>query len=61
MMPDLHLRSNEPRRALELVEAAQKDQPPVTALIVARARAQMALGMLREAQEGFRNRLAINV
>lgn len=61
LLADLYVRTNEPRKALELVEATQKDQAaPSIPLIVARARAQVALGMLREAQEGFRLILATN-
>ena len=59
-LANLYLRNNEARKALELAEAAQKDQPPSPPLIMARARAQVALGMLREAQEGFRLMLAQN-
>lgn len=59
-LADLYLRNKEPRRALEMVEAAQKDKSPAPQLMVARARAQVALGLLREAQEGFRDMLAVN-
>ena len=58
MLADLYSRSNQPKRALDLVEAALKDQTLARPLIVARARAQVALGLLREAQDGFRLMLA---
>ena len=61
MLADLYIRSNEPRRALEMIDAARKDlAAPSPPLILARARAQVALGLLREAQEGFRILLATN-
>jgi putative PEP-CTERM system TPR-repeat lipoprotein len=61
LLGDLHVRNNEPRRALETTDAAMKDlQSPPPHLILARARAQVALGLLREAQEGFRMMLATN-
>lgn len=60
MLADLYMRNNEPRKALELVEAAQKEQRPSPQLIMARARAQVALGLVREAQEAFRILLAAN-
>jgi putative PEP-CTERM system TPR-repeat lipoprotein len=61
LLADLYVRGNEPRKALETVEAALKDQQsPPPNLILARARAQVALGLLREAQEGFRMMLATN-
>ena len=61
MLADLYIRTNEPRRALNMIEAQQKElAAPAPALILARARAQVALGLLREAQEGFRIILATN-
>ncbi len=61
MLADLYVRNNEPRKALETADAALKDlQAPPPVLILARARAQVALGLLREAQEGFRMMLATN-
>ncbi len=60
LLADLYVRNNEPKRALDLVEAAQKDQALSPPLVLARARAQVALGMLRDAQEGFRMMLASN-
>jgi len=60
LLADLYMRNKEARKALDMIEAAQKDQPPVPALIMARARAQVALGLLREAQEAFRGVLAAN-
>ncbi len=61
LLADLYVRNNEPRKALETADAALKDlQVPPPVLILARARAQVALGLLREAQEGFRLMLATN-
>ena len=61
MLADLYIRTNEPKKALDMIEALQKElATPSPPLILARARAQVALGMLREAQEGFRLILATN-
>ncbi|MCC6716661.1 MAG: PEP-CTERM system TPR-repeat protein PrsT [Acetobacteraceae bacterium] len=61
LLADLYVRNNDARRALELVDAAVKDQSTVAPqLVLARARAQVALGLLRAAQEGFRLILAAN-
>jgi len=60
LLADLYVRNNEPKRALDLAEAAQKDQALSPPLVLARARAQVALGLLRDAQEGFRMILATN-
>jgi putative PEP-CTERM system TPR-repeat lipoprotein len=59
LLADLYVRNNEARRALEVTDAAMKDlQTPPPNLILARARAQVTLGLLKEAQEGFRLLLA---
>lgn len=59
LLADLYVRNNEARRALEVTDAAMKDlQTPPPNLILARARAQVTLGLLKEAQEGFRLILA---
>ena len=61
MLADLYVRNNEARKALEMVEVVLKDQTTVVPLLMlARARAQVSLGLLREAQEGFRLLLAAN-
>ena len=61
LLADLYVRNNESRRALEVTDAAMRDlQVPPGNLILARARAQVSLGLLKEAQEGFRMLLATN-
>ena len=57
-LSNLYLRNKTPDKALEVLDAAAKGQAPIPALIGARARALVAAGKIKDAEDIYRQILA---